>query len=66
MKTLGEQIYEAAHNMHKASPLEIKFAELFGKKAVLVQGERRFECRRIGNKTYLMDRRLQDRRTTKH
>jgi hypothetical protein len=66
MKTLGEKIYEAAHNMHQASALEIKFAELFGTKATLVQGEQRFETRRVGNTTYLMDRRLTDRRTTKH
>jgi hypothetical protein len=59
----SNEVYLAAINTSKASVLEMTFAELFGSKAQLVQGERRFDIRRFLNKPYLIDRRLRDRRT---
>lgn len=66
MKTTSEQIAEAAYNAHNVSALEFNLINLCGKKAELVQGERRFQTRRLLNKTYLMDARLIDRRTPQH
>lgn len=66
MKTTSEKIAEAASNAHNISPLGFNLLNLCGKKAELVQGERRFITRRLLNKTYLMDARLIDRRKQQH
>lgn len=58
MKTQAEQIVEAASNSYNMSRAEFMFRQLFGTKAVFIQGERRLEARRLGDKTYLMDERL--------
>lgn len=65
MKTINEQIAEAASNAHNISAAQFNLLALCGKEQVLVQGERRFETRRLLNKVYLMDRRLIDRRQPK-
>ena len=62
MKSTSEQIAEAASNAHNISAAHFNLLALCGKELVLVQGERRFETRRLLNKVYLMDRRLIDRR----
>lgn len=62
MKSTCEQIVEAASNTHNLGKMQFKFIELFGKQAEFVQGERRFQTRRLRNKTYLMDARLLERR----
>lgn len=58
MKTQTEQIAEAAANAYNISWVEFLFIQLFGRKAVFLQGERRFKARRLGDKIYLMDKRL--------
>lgn len=60
------KLYEAAQAAFKCSKLQMTFVELFGKKAEIVQGERRFQTRRLGDTTYLIgERRDGDRRVTK-
>lgn len=56
-------LYHALEAACKTNKLVLAFAELFGEKAELVQGERRFETRRLGATTYLIgERRSEDRR----
>lgn len=61
---MHEPITEAAYNTAKSSAAKFWLVQLFGKQAELVQGERRFQTRRFFNTTYLMDRRLVDRRAS--
>lgn len=60
------KLYSAAQATFKSSKLQMAFVELFGAKAEIVQGERRFETRRLGATTYLIgERRNGERRVTK-
>ena len=62
----NNDIYQLAINTSELNTLEYKGINLLGTKSVFVQGERRFEIRRIFNKDYLMDKRLlNDRRKGK-
>jgi hypothetical protein len=63
MQTNAELIAQAASNAHNLNLALYRLIDLFGKQAVIVQGERRFITRRFLNKVYLMDRRLIDRRS---
>jgi hypothetical protein len=58
----SDQLIEAASNSHNISASKFKLLELCGKSAEIVDGERRFQTRRLLNKTYLMDSRLIERR----
>jgi hypothetical protein len=66
MKTATEQIMQAAANTQNISVRKFNLLKLCGKRAEIVDGERRFQTRRLINKVYLMDDRLIDRRDTKH
>lgn len=56
-------LYAALIASVRSNFLELSFAKMFGKKAEIVQGDRRFECRRVGKTTYLLiDRREEERR----
>ena len=61
---MHEPITEAAYNTAKISAAKFWLVQLFGQQAELIQGERRFQTRRFFNTTYLMDRRLVDRRAS--
>lgn len=60
-----QELFLAVRATMEANKLQLAFAELFGKRAVFVQGNTRFEARRVLNTTYIIDRRLADRRNNK-
>lgn len=60
------ELFVAVRATTEANKVQLAFAKLFGKRAVYVQGDTRLETRRVANTTYVIDKRLTDRRAAKH